>query len=76
MKLVVPDPSLEPNHLLLVTGSDFTTVMQTPRPPAPTTTTVPPPGPDQSTPTDSAPPSTTTTQVGITPGEAPPDVNC
>src|SRR4051794_26940382 len=74
---LVPDPSLEPNHLLLVTGSNFTTVMQKPRPPAPTTTTVPPPpGPDQSTPADSAPSSTTTTQVGITPGEAPPDVNC
>ena len=72
---LVPDPSLDANHLLLVTGTDFTTVMQTPRPPETTTTTTAP-APADSTPADSAPSTTTTTEVGITPGEAPPDVNC
>src|SRR5581483_6038431 len=57
------DPTLDANHLTLVTGTDFTTVMQTPRP-APTTATT-------------APASTTsTTVIGITPGQAPPGVNC
>lgn len=71
---LVPDTSLDPNHLLLVTGTTFTTVMQAPRPPDTTTTTAPP-APD-STPADSAPSTTASTVVGITPGEAPPDVNC
>lgn len=73
--LLVPDPTLAANHVSLITGSDFTTVMQTPRPSDTTTTTVPV---DGSTPADSAPSSTTTstTVVGITPGEAPPGVAC
>ena len=72
---LVPDQSLDANHLLLVTGTDFTTVMQTPRPAETTTTTTAVPAPD-STPADSAPSTTATTVVGITPGQAPPDVNC
>jgi LCP family protein required for cell wall assembly len=71
----VADPTLSANHLQLVTGTDFSTVMQTPRPAASTTTTTP-----SSTPADgSVPataPATTTTVVGITPGETPPGVNC
>lgn len=33
---LVPDESLDPNHVVLVTGADFTTVQQAARPPAPT----------------------------------------
>src|SRR5581483_1822210 len=73
----VVDQALAANHLTLVTGADFTTVMQTPRPTT-TTTTVAGSG---ATPADGAVPpmvssSTTTTVVGITPGEAPPGVDC
>ena len=74
--VLVVDPTLGANHLALVTGTDFTTVMQTPRPPDETTTTTTlSPG---STPADSVPvnSTTSTTLVGITPGEAPPGVNC
>jgi LCP family protein required for cell wall assembly len=76
----VADPTLSANHLTLVTGSDFTTVMQTPRPP-PSTTTTPSSVPTDDTantpPTTATPPtSTTTTVVGITPGQAPPGVSC
>jgi LCP family protein required for cell wall assembly len=68
---LVADPTLAANHVSLVTGTDFSTVMQTPRSPDTTTTTVPPTA-------DSAPSSTTTstTMVGVTPGEAPPGVTC
>lgn len=74
--VLLEDKTLGANDLLLVTGSDFSTVMQTPRPIAATTTTSAPTS--NSTPADSAPSSTTTstTVVGITPGEAPPGVNC
>jgi LCP family protein required for cell wall assembly len=75
--VLVEDRSLGANQLALVTGKDFTTVMQTPRPVSATTTTAPAPD-SASTPTDSAPSSTTTatTVVGVIPGEAPPGVNC
>lgn len=70
--------SLSANHLALVTGKDFTTVMQTPRPPTATTTTTAPATDSGGTPADSVPSSTTTstTVVGIVPGEAPPGVTC
>ncbi len=71
------DNSLSANHLALVTGKDFTTVMQTPRPETSTTTTTVPATDSGGTPADSVPPSTTTTTVvGIVPGEAPPGVSC
>ncbi len=77
----VPDPTLAANQLTLVTGSDFTTVMQTARAPASTPTTTTPssvPADGTSDTSGTAPPSssTTTTVVGITPGEAPPGVSC
>jgi polyisoprenyl-teichoic acid--peptidoglycan teichoic acid transferase len=73
------DASLRANQLALVTGKDFTTVMQTPRPAEVTTTTTAPATDSASTPADSAPTSstvTTTTQVGVVPGEAPPGTTC
>jgi LCP family protein required for cell wall assembly len=75
---LVADPRLAANDLVLVVGTDFTTVMQTPRAPTTTTTTAPPstttPVPGQPDTTTTAGP--TTTVVGITPGEAPPGVAC
>ena len=68
------DPTLDRNHLTLVTGTDFTTVMQTPRPPAPVT--VPAPGDGSVATTAPAPTTTSTTLVGITPGQPPPGVSC
>lgn len=69
------DPALAANHLTLVTGTDFTTVMQTPR--APTPTTAPSPSAPGSVPvTAPAPTTTTTTLIGITPGQPPPGVSC
>jgi LCP family protein required for cell wall assembly len=65
------DPTLGANHLTLVTGTDFTTVMQTARPAAPTATPT-----DGSVTTTTAPTTTSTTVVGITPGQAPPGVSC
>jgi LCP family protein required for cell wall assembly len=72
------DASLPANHLTLVTGTDFTTVMQTPRPAtAPTSSTTPSVPTGGSTPTTApAPTTTSTTVVGITPGQAPPGVTC
>ncbi len=71
------DPTLDANHLTLVTGTDFTTVMQTPRPaPTTTTTTAPPAGSDAGTATTAPASTTSTTVIGITPGQAPPGVNC
>jgi LCP family protein required for cell wall assembly len=76
--VLVEDASLGANELALVTGKDFTTVMQTPRPAQTTTTTAPPT--DATTPADSVPPTsaptTSTTLVGVVPGEAPPGVTC
>lgn len=73
--VLIEDSDLEANALLLVTGADFTTVMEHPRPLASTTTTSTVPG---DTPADSVPSSTTTstTVVGIVPGEAPTGVDC
>jgi hypothetical protein len=69
------DPALAENHLTLVTGTDFTTVMQTPR--APTPMTAPSPSAPGSVPvTAPAPTTTTTTLIGITPGQPPPGVSC
>jgi len=69
-----PDPSLGTNHLTLVTGTDFTTVMQTPR--ASTTTPAPAPSAAPVPSTVPAPTTTSTTVVGITPGQPPPGVSC
>lgn len=71
------DTTLGANQLALVTGKDFTTVMQTPRPPDTTTTTAPSTD-SEATPADTAPSTSTTstTVVGIVPGEAPAGVNC
>ena len=76
--VLVTNPKLGANHLSLVTGTDFTTVMQTARTTTTTTTTTAPSPNSASTPADSVPSSTTTstTVVGITPGQAPPGVNC
>jgi LCP family protein required for cell wall assembly len=75
--VLIEDSTLGPNQLALVTGKDFTTVMQMPRPVATTTTTVPS-SDGTTTPADSLPSSTTTstTLVGVVPGEAPPGVTC
>src|SRR4051812_20354588 len=61
--VLTPDPALAANHILVVVGDDFTTVMQSPRAPETTTTTVPPattapPGPSQPDTTTSAGPTT------------------
>jgi LCP family protein required for cell wall assembly len=78
--VLVEDKSLGRNSLALVTGKDFTTVMQTPRPAETTTTTVPAtdpsPTPADSAPSTTVPSTTTTTVVGVVPGEAPPGINC
>ena len=69
-----PDPTLDPNHLTLVTGTDFTTVMQTRA--APVTTPVSTPVDGSVTTTVPSSTTTSTTVVGITPGEPPPGVTC
>lgn len=77
--LLDEDDSLGTDHVVLVTGADFTTVMQQPRPATTTTTTTTSTVPT-TTPADgsstSAPATTTTTTVGVTPGEAPPGQEC
>jgi polyisoprenyl-teichoic acid--peptidoglycan teichoic acid transferase len=86
------DGSLGPGELLLITGTDFTTVMERPAPPttaqpADTTTTEAEPEPEVTTTTGSIvggittttvpPPETTsTTVIGVVPGEPPPGVVC
>jgi hypothetical protein len=76
--VLIEDPKLSANQLAIVTGKDFTTVMQTARPAVTTTTTTAPPTDSGVTPADSVPESTTTstTVVGIVPGEAPFGVAC
>jgi len=76
--VLIEDPTLSANQLAIVTGKDFTTVMQTARPAVTTTTTTAPPADSGSTPADSVPETTTTstTVVGIVPGEAPAGVAC
>jgi LCP family protein required for cell wall assembly len=71
----VADPKLAANQLTLVTGTDFTTIMQTPRPTAPATEPSTPVDGSVST-TTSTSTTTTTTVVGITPGQAPAGVSC
>jgi LCP family protein required for cell wall assembly len=79
--LLLEDPALGANHLAIVSGKNFTTVMQAARRAATTTTTTAttaPPSASGTTPADSAPATTTTstTVVGIVPGEAPVGVAC
>jgi LCP family protein required for cell wall assembly len=75
--VLLEDPTLGANQLAIVTGKDFTTVMQTARPSVTTTTTAPS-SDSATTPADSAPATTTTstTVVGVVPGEAPAGVAC
>jgi LCP family protein required for cell wall assembly len=74
----VEDATLSANTLVLVTGTDFTTVMQHPRPASDVSLATD--STSSGTPADSAPSTTssttTTTVVGITPGETPPGVDC
>jgi hypothetical protein len=81
------DEELEANHVRLVTGADFSTVVRQPwsedavAGPTTTTTTTTTPDPSASTSTTAPsttttePPTTTTTHVGFLP-EAPPDEEC
>jgi LCP family protein required for cell wall assembly len=75
--VLLEDPSLGADQLAIVTGKDFTTVMQMARPAVAVTTTTPP-ADTGTTPADSAPATTTTstTVVGVVPGEAPAGVAC
>ena len=70
------DPTLEANHLTLVTGTDFTTVMQTPSPAAPQPPRTPTCGRRPMVDPRRPPDPTSTTVVGITPGQPPPGVSC
>jgi hypothetical protein len=81
------DPSLEPGHVRLVAGLDFTTVHEDPTPvedlPAPATTAPPaqaggtPATTAATTPTTAAAPTTTTTEPnGFLVGEPPPGQDC
>ncbi|MGI8662533.1 MAG: LCP family protein [Acidimicrobiales bacterium] len=74
---LVADPAIGAGHVLAVTGSDFTTLMETPRAAAPTTTTAPtiPSTADPGASTTTAPPTTTTTDPYV-PGAAPEGVSC
>ena len=81
--VLVEDETLDENQLAIVTGKDFTTVMQRPRSPQTTTTTTEPSTGSEATPADSIPAngevettSTSTTLVGVVPGEAPAGVAC
>jgi LCP family protein required for cell wall assembly len=78
------DAELEANHVLLVTGDDFTTVVRQPwsedavAGPTTTTSTTAPSDPSSSSSSSTSttePPTTITTHVGFLP-EAPPDVEC
>lgn len=76
--LLEPDPTLSAGRVVLVTGPDFTTVMQRPRPFNPVvvpTTAAPPSAAAPGTATTTVP-ATSTTVVGITPGETPAGVTC
>ena len=85
------DESLGPGELLLITGTDFTTVMETPAPTTTatpeTTTTVEPESGEVTTTTGSVaggittttvalPETTSTTVIGVVPGDPPPGVDC
>ena len=74
------DESLGANALVLVTAADFTTIMAVPRAEAPTTTAPPTTAPASTTTSGPGTATTTsitsTTVIGVTPGEAPPGVEC
>jgi LCP family protein required for cell wall assembly len=76
--LLEEDPSLGQNDVVVITGTDFTTVMEHAAPPATTTTTTSTPSSSgDSSSTTTVPPSTTSTSVvGITPGQPPVGVTC
>jgi LCP family protein required for cell wall assembly len=87
--VVEEDESLGPGELVLITGTDFTTVMEQPGPTttAPPETTTTEPADEVTTTTGSIaggittttvePPETTsTTVIGVVPGEPPPGVAC
>ena len=71
------DAMLDANQVTLITGADFTTVMQEPWPTTTTSSTAPPPSTE---PVGTAPtttlPGPTTTVLGHTPGAPPPGVEC
>lgn len=74
--LLEEDESLGQNEVVLITGTDFTTVMEHPAPTTTTTTSTTTPSGGSSS-TTTVPPSTTSTSVvGITPGQPPPGVTC
>ena len=74
---LVADDSLAPNHVVLIAGSDFTTVQQLPRSATTINTTTTTPSAASTTTTAPPPASTTTTTViGVTPGTPPDGVSC
>lgn len=81
--VLVLDDALDPGEVVLITGTDFTTVMRQPWPEGvvaiPTTTTTAPSTTAPGAPATSTtvPPSTTTTRpIGEAPGQTPPGVVC
>ncbi|MFL6204811.1 MAG: LCP family protein [Acidimicrobiales bacterium] len=82
---LVPDPDLGPTEVVLVTGSDFTTIHDQPAPKgspddqhtttSATTGTTAPTDAGETT-TTTAPPPTTTTVVGYSTGEPPDGAEC
>jgi polyisoprenyl-teichoic acid--peptidoglycan teichoic acid transferase len=80
---LVQDNTLDPEEVVVVTGSDLTTIHDQPAPEGSpddrrTTTTTPAPSstaPGETT-TTSAPPTTTTTVIGYSTGEPPDGVDC
>lgn len=72
--VLVADPRAPAAHIVLVTGKDFTTITERPRPAPPTTTTTAPPSTGPST--TAAPAAATTTTSPFTPGQAPAGVSC
>jgi LCP family protein required for cell wall assembly len=78
--VIEEDPTLGPAELVLITGIDFTTVLE--QPTAPTTTTSVPAdvtsttGSIASVPTTAPAETTATTVVGYVPGDPPPGVAC
>lgn len=83
---LLEDDQLGPGTVVLVTGSDFSTVVRSPWPeeavPLPTTSTTAPPttvedGDDEGTTTTSIPmPTTSTTVIGVIPESPPPGETC
>ncbi len=80
---LVHDGALDPAEVVLVTGSDLTTIHDQPAPEGSaddlrttTSTTAPSSAGEGESPTTSAPEHTTTTVVGYATGEPPPGVEC